>query len=96
MLPLAGRYPVAFWDCGRDASDDYLFAQPDYLGTGYPTLYCEMGGEQSRRGHGADRRGWPAHAPPPSRRVRVVQAAWLRSTRAATTSHLPILPPTPL
>ena len=44
MLPLAGRYPVAFWDCGKAASGDYLFAQPDYAGTGYPTLYCEMGG----------------------------------------------------
>ena len=43
MLPFAGRYSVAFWDCGNEASDDYLFTAPDYLGTGYPTLYCELG-----------------------------------------------------
>ena len=43
MLPFAGRYSVAFWDCSGEVSDDYLFTPPDYVGTGYPTLYCELG-----------------------------------------------------
>jgi beta-galactosidase len=45
MLPFAGRYAVAFWDCSTDPSDDYLFAPPDWLTSppSYPTLYCELG-----------------------------------------------------
>jgi len=45
MLPLTGMYPVAFWD-GRSnqTSKDYLFQTPDYEGSGYPTLWCELGG----------------------------------------------------
>lgn len=45
MLPLTGMYPVAFWDGGgNDTSSDYLFALPDFAGSGYPTLWCELGG----------------------------------------------------
>lgn len=44
MLPLTGMYPVAFWDGRSNAtSDDYLFKLPDYAGSGYPTLWCELG-----------------------------------------------------
>jgi beta-galactosidase len=45
MLPFAGRYAVAFWDCSSDPSDDYLFTPPDFLTSppSYPTLYCELG-----------------------------------------------------
>lgn len=44
MLPLTGMYPLAFWD-GRtnETSGDYLFKAPDYAGSGYPTLWCELG-----------------------------------------------------
>jgi beta-galactosidase len=48
MLPLAGMYPVIFWDCGSGSgngtSPDYLFARPEFEGSGYPTLWCELGG----------------------------------------------------
>ena len=48
MLPLAGMYPVLFWDCGssdgNSTSADYLFARPEFEGSGYPTLWCELGG----------------------------------------------------
>ena len=45
MLPFAGRYAVAFWDCSTSPSDDYLFTPPDFLTLPptYPTLYCELG-----------------------------------------------------
>ena len=47
MLPLAGMYPVIFWDCSsasNSTSADYLFQRPDFEGSGYPTLWCELGG----------------------------------------------------
>ena len=46
MLPLAGMYPVAFWSglTNDTASPDYLFAAPEYAASGYPTLWCELGG----------------------------------------------------
>jgi beta-galactosidase len=45
MLPLAGAYPVAFWDGGDNStSSDYLFAAPAFNGSGYPALFCELGG----------------------------------------------------
>ena len=47
MLPRAGMYPVLFWDCGsasNDTSSDYLFARPEFEGSGYPTIWCELGG----------------------------------------------------
>jgi len=45
MLPLTGMYPVAFWDGGGNGtSSDYLFARPEFEGSGYPTLWCELGG----------------------------------------------------
>jgi len=45
MLPLTGMYPVTFWDGGGNfTSADYLFHPPDFAGSGYPTLWCELGG----------------------------------------------------
>jgi len=45
MLPLAGAYPIAFWDGGDNSSStDYLFAAPAFNGSGYPALFCELGG----------------------------------------------------
>lgn len=46
MLPLAGMYPVEFWDgpSNATASPDYLFTPPDFDGSGFPTLWCELGG----------------------------------------------------
>ena len=44
--PLAGRYAVRFWDkpdVPFSPSGDYLFRGPDYAGSGYATLYCELG-----------------------------------------------------
>jgi hypothetical protein len=45
MLPFTGMYPVAFWSGANNqtASPDYLFTPPDYAGSGYPTLWCELG-----------------------------------------------------
>lgn len=44
MLPLTGMYPIEFWDGGNNrTSDDYLFKRPDFEGSGYPTLWCELG-----------------------------------------------------
>ena len=44
--PLSGRYAVQFWskpDVKFSPSGDYLFRPPDYLASGYATLYCELG-----------------------------------------------------